>query len=307
MPIYFFISGFVFFYNIDFSKKVYLKKIKNRIKSLLIPYLIWNSLATIFRIILCYCHLLPFNGDFNLSFTAILNCFWDRNNCIFPFYLKDVSSDIFPMDTPLWFIRDLMIAVVCTPILYYLLKKFSFVPILLFGAVLVFTNSGHLWQLAMAFTFFSWGAYMSINNKDMLAVFGKFKKSFFILFIILGLSGVIARFYCYDIFAKTKLICSFIGPIVAFNLSVWLITTGKCKANKFMAASAFFIYVSHDFIYKIIIKSMLPGKMRPDESYAESLLMYVLTIIVTTAILLGVFYLLWRYAPRFTKVIIGRR
>lgn len=51
VPIYFFISGFVFFLNTDFTGKTYIRKLRNRTKSLLIPYIIWNS-AAIMKILL---------------------------------------------------------------------------------------------------------------------------------------------------------------------------------------------------------------------------------------------------------------
>ena len=45
VPVYFFISGFVFFLNVDMSAATYRRKLRNRTKSLLIPYIIWNTLA----------------------------------------------------------------------------------------------------------------------------------------------------------------------------------------------------------------------------------------------------------------------
>ena len=42
VPLFFFISGFLFFYYDDFSKNVYLGKIKKRFKSLVVPYIFWN-------------------------------------------------------------------------------------------------------------------------------------------------------------------------------------------------------------------------------------------------------------------------
>ena len=45
VPIYYFISGFVFFIGVKMTKDVYIRKFKNRTKSLLIPYLIWNIFA----------------------------------------------------------------------------------------------------------------------------------------------------------------------------------------------------------------------------------------------------------------------
>jgi fucose 4-O-acetylase-like acetyltransferase len=45
VPVFFFISGFLFFYSVDFNTDVYKRKIKSRVKTLLIPYIIWNTFA----------------------------------------------------------------------------------------------------------------------------------------------------------------------------------------------------------------------------------------------------------------------
>ena len=47
VPVYFFISGYLFFLGGNFSFDKYFKKIKSRIKSLLFPYMIWNTIAVI--------------------------------------------------------------------------------------------------------------------------------------------------------------------------------------------------------------------------------------------------------------------
>ncbi len=39
VPIYFFISGYVFFLNVDMTRQTYIRKLRNRSKSLLIPYI----------------------------------------------------------------------------------------------------------------------------------------------------------------------------------------------------------------------------------------------------------------------------
>lgn len=41
VPLFFFISGFLFFYHSDFSKEIYRKKLKKRIRTLLIPYMFY--------------------------------------------------------------------------------------------------------------------------------------------------------------------------------------------------------------------------------------------------------------------------
>lgn len=45
--LYFFISGYLFFFRTTFSVDVYKKKLKSRIKTLLIPYLFWNFVVLV--------------------------------------------------------------------------------------------------------------------------------------------------------------------------------------------------------------------------------------------------------------------
>lgn len=45
VPIFFLISGYYFFYNTDsFNYKIYIKKLRKRVNTILIPYLIWNGI-----------------------------------------------------------------------------------------------------------------------------------------------------------------------------------------------------------------------------------------------------------------------
>lgn len=43
-PLFFAISGYLFFYSVDFSGKVYAGKMKRRLHSLLVPYFLWNTI-----------------------------------------------------------------------------------------------------------------------------------------------------------------------------------------------------------------------------------------------------------------------
>ena len=47
VPLFFFISGFLFFYKPDFTRGVYIDKLRKRVKTLLVPYLIWNFVGFI--------------------------------------------------------------------------------------------------------------------------------------------------------------------------------------------------------------------------------------------------------------------
>lgn len=85
VPVYFFISGFVFFLGGQLSKHIYIRKMKNRFKSLFIPYIIWNLFAILFKLAMFIpCLSFIFKGaylkqlDFGIS--AILNEFWNSSN-----------------------------------------------------------------------------------------------------------------------------------------------------------------------------------------------------------------------------------
>ena len=46
VPVFFIISGYLFFQNItEFKKEAYSSKVKSRIRTLFIPYLLWNLIA----------------------------------------------------------------------------------------------------------------------------------------------------------------------------------------------------------------------------------------------------------------------
>lgn len=49
VPFFFFSSGYYFFIPHKFSKEIYVRKIKKRAKTLLIPYILWNIIAVLCR------------------------------------------------------------------------------------------------------------------------------------------------------------------------------------------------------------------------------------------------------------------
>lgn len=54
VPIFFLISGYLFFVRLEeWDTGIWTGKLKKRIKTLLIPYLIWNIIAALFNLIFC--------------------------------------------------------------------------------------------------------------------------------------------------------------------------------------------------------------------------------------------------------------
>lgn len=312
VPIYFFISGYVFFIGSGLTKDKYLNKIKNRVKSLLIPYIIWNLIGILKRFITlmpCLAHVFPGGSktQLDLSFPAILMAFWDRTKCLFVEPVSvTVSNDMYPITVPLWFIRDLMIVVVCTPLLYWLFRHTRHYFVLILGIVwfaLYDFNLGHIHQLITAFFFFSWGGYMSVYQKDMISEFGKYFKASMWIYPLMALLFVFTEYYIPHLSSTVKRLNVFVGLFFAYNISAWLLRHKHCKVIPFLASASFFIYVAHSLICGEFVKIFFVT-VKPDTELGM-IFMYFSAVIVTVVILLSIYYILRRYTPSFLKIIAG--
>lgn len=111
VPLFFFISGLMFFGNVDNDKSVsyfirnsWKAKMKRRLRSLLVPYVIWNLTAFLFFYI---------KKDVDLTLGNLLRALW---NC------KTDGYWFFPINGVFWFIRDLFIVSFLSPVVYLFLS-----------------------------------------------------------------------------------------------------------------------------------------------------------------------------------------
>lgn len=107
VPLYFMLSGALFFR--DYSNKIYLKKLKSRVFSLLIPFLCWNTLWMLFSIL--------------TSYTPLSALFRGREK--FLLSLPNVLEAIFhySCNGPFWFVFELMFFVLISPVFDLLLRN----------------------------------------------------------------------------------------------------------------------------------------------------------------------------------------
>lgn len=242
----------------------------------------------------------------NFSLKNILLCYW-----VYKGELLGIEiSSLHPINGVLWFVRDLMIVVLCTPLLYRLMKRGNCWFVVLLGVLWFFKECfderyAFLNGWLSAFFFFSWGAYMSINRKDMLVEFGRYFRLSVFMYSILGLSYVAAAHWCPEICKTIKSLNVFFGLLFAYNLAAWLLRKKYCKASPFLASSSFFIYVSHSLICGRLLK-LLYIYLQPASSISL-LFIHISTVVLTLAFLLSAFYLMRRYTPALLRVLTGRR
>src|SRR5690554_590157 len=117
VPLFFMISGFLFFFGVNsFSLNTYKTKIYKRIKTLLVPYLFWTTFTILFYYIL---QSFPFSKPF---FTKGLI----REYSYVDYILRILIN---PLPYQFWFIRDLMLLVLISPLLFFGIKKIKLVVI----------------------------------------------------------------------------------------------------------------------------------------------------------------------------------
>lgn len=314
VPVYFFISGYVFFLGVnDYTKEVYLKKIKNRIFTLLIPFIIWNIpdivLGFVKYALSGALSFASYGVEVNLTLKNILSCFWQYNGELFMSIASTgervaAGGSPFPINTPLWFIRDLIIVVISTPLIYYIIKRsrYLFISVL---TVLFFIPNIHV-PFLNAFLFFSMGAYLSIYKKDMVKEFGRHFKMSMIVYPLFSLLTIIAITYNCEILRYVFKQVSIVGFLVfAYNISICVLRNTNVKPGKTLPAASFFIYVSHCLIFQRVTKVMFM-LLTPDNGI-ETISAYILSVAFTVLSLLIVFILMKKYTPRILQFVTGRK
>lgn len=154
VPIFFLFSGFWFFFKIDkFTFIWYSHKLKKRLHTLCLPYLLWSILGFISVYLI--------KTFYNESFNSIAD--------ISSLTLSELSYTLLwkPVGAyPLWFIRDLYIIIIFSPIIYLLIRYSG----LLFIALFTILWMSNIVKCSYVYSmyFFSLGSYLSIYHKAKL-------------------------------------------------------------------------------------------------------------------------------------------
>lgn len=151
------ISGYLFFATADFSKATYKKKIQNRVFSLLIPYVVWNLIVFLGDVALAVCGKINLINTMKWNFFNVLDVFWG---------IKVGGAGSCPYNGPLWYIRDLFILCLLTPVIYPLLKSrfFKYIFAVVFFVAL-FVDIPYVYYHERIFTvYFCLGAFFAVNQ-----------------------------------------------------------------------------------------------------------------------------------------------
>lgn len=296
VPMFFLFSGYLFFFRVDtMTTGVYLRRLRSRCRSLLVPYLFWNLLLFAAFYIL--------DGHVQINHegrdTPFPLCLWTTS-----FHTDTLN---FPLSGQFWFIRDLMVCVVLSPIIYFLIYRTRHFGIALLAAAwfvgFEIPVAGYCGASMAALFFFSLGGWCARHRADMAATAVDMR-----FFGLLWPFLIAVQFITLPepLSTITERLMIFSGIVFCLAAAAWFVERRSVRPVPLLAASSFFIFAYHPYWGQSMFRRLLMAVVQPvsDAGYCAVYLIGTLLTILTGVL---IYWLLARYLPRFTSLITGGR
>lgn len=303
VPVYFFISGFLFFNKMQkWDWHVYERKIKRRIKSLFIPYVLWNIIAVFIASLLLFRNngwqgVVSFVRE-NNYLDLLWSCQKAGTNRVNELGIPTPMT--FPYLIPLWYLRELMVMVLLSPVFYVFLGNLVWGVFLLLISFVFSIGINIPGFLSLAMFFYGCGAFFSMKSIDPSKLFYRYR---WIIYLITGILFVLAiRFYN----IRGILYCLFVivGSISAINIAISSLKKGTIPQK--LTSAVFFIFLCHD-IYITTISVHITDRLIGSSNSFQLLVGYLLSPLITMSICFIFFIVLKRTFPKTLAFIVGGR
>lgn len=201
--------------------------------------------------------------DYTLS--DWLDAFWARES-------PDPDKIGMPINYPLWFIRDLMVVMLFSPVVYGLVKYLRYYGVLMLGLLWVMGWWIDIPGLSLtAVFFFSFGALFSVHGKNFVVEMRPLLIPVAVLYAILA---------------------------ACLERGCW-------HTSDFLAGSSFFVYAYHGMPLALIIKVVV--RFFPPETEAGMISLYLGSALFVILVGIALYGLLRRFVPSFLSLITGGR
>ena len=299
-PGFFILSGFLFFVNVNDNDKfsVIKNKIIKRIHTIVLPFLMWNSIYYIIKVLYELILTKTWTFDGNKFFTAVFN---------------------YTESPHLWFLYQLILLIIITPIMFYALKN-KYTKILLFVIIsLLQILNINIYKLNNdALIYFYTGALLSrfyINNdfsiiekKCTLITLPLSIGLFFIYRLLMSMSFKGANTFNIGIYCLI-LMRIFIVLSVFFIIDIFVDYRKKYEFTDY----TFFTYCFHYMVtrFMLLLIYIFVFKKNMDEGTIPNVYIsnvyFVFTAIFTTIVSVNVGRFLKNKFPRYYSYISGGR
>ncbi|MBR5545334.1 MAG: acyltransferase family protein [Clostridia bacterium] len=260
IPILFIISGYLFFANInELNLSEYKNKLKSRIKSLLVPYLFWVIIS------------------------ILAGIFIHKQQITISYILESFTTS---PGGALWYIRDLIVLAICSPLYYLIAKKIK-----IGGCILLYIINQAIGSYVLFLNeYFLLGAVLAINKITIEDILKFIDYRLCLVFFVLY--KVFTLYYLIEIdipFLPVFILIGLLGIFYNSNLSF--------KDSSFST----FLYFSHPYtkMIKAAIVMIIPLNSNIN-----------CTIVLITRIMLTIVlsYILYIITPKkIRSILIGGR
>lgn len=291
VPTFFLFSGFLFFKSVGCWQEC-MPKVKKRISTLLVPYLLWNLIFVLIYFVL---YLLPLQRFVNNTqvVTVILAYLRDYD-------ILGVLSYLYfpqPVNVILWYVRDLFVFIILTPLLFLILNNRRSTEA--FIAIIAVLTCAFYNNTLNGLFFFLSGAFIALH-KDLdwfselcskafipalgiymiLSFYAPFNSIQNFTFLFLHIAGVMSVWRLYDLFA--------------YRIRI---------PEKYLGYS-FWVYCFHMPFYNILKKLNVALFGGGQFQYC---LYFVISPIIAFVVIIGIGFFVRRYAPKVYGILTGNR
>jgi fucose 4-O-acetylase-like acetyltransferase len=314
VPAFFFISGYLFFRHIDtFNVSIYKEKIRKRQRSLLVPFVLWNLVCIPLTCLVLYFehYQLHPTQDIQeyLGNIRWLHIFWDHTTTLinFPNLLGMKSIYVSPLLGTMWYVRDLIVMIVFSPIVYLFTRKTGKYGVLLLTILFLLRIWPTITINQLSVYFFSLGAFYSIRRKGFQAPLAVKLLSCIatmgILFVFLILGGNEN-----NIGWQLTPLFTLAGTFSIFFLTATLVNRRpNVQLPELLGNSSFFVYALHiEFALPIgflIAKTITFHSANP----VVLIVRYFLTPVIIYATCVSIYWMLKRICPKVLSLFTGNR
>jgi surface polysaccharide O-acyltransferase-like enzyme len=298
VPLFFLVSGYLFFRDYAPSRLYLQTKLRKKIRTLFVPYMIWNIVVL----------LMLYSAQTIPAFAGYIS---GENKPVAQYGVYDyfnafIGIDDRPVCAQFWYIRDLMLMILFSPIIWVLLKRLCWIGLALLAGAWFFGLEFRVINFSYtALMFFYLGGLMMVkqwplNQSDRFGLL--ITVGYLVLSVIEAWSR--ARGKTFNLQAHNTILLTGMA-------AVWYIT-GRLVVNNqarqllgYLAGLSFFVYAAHAPLV-IVVKKLLYKLTEPTGSI-EIIIMYLSAPVLTILITLGAGIVLRRILPGVFKVVTGSR
>lgn len=312
LPAFFFISGYLFFAGRDtFAWKDYGHAMRKKFFTLLLPYLLWISIAYLSTIFIQ-------GADHAPEPTDIRNIYWDGRPIQPEHSLFGYTFHMFGMPGGfgvMWFVRDLMVMMLFTPLIWMIGKTLGKLAIFLI-LIAIITHSGIPGFGIRGPWYFILGSLFAICNIDFMPVLRRFGRPIIALWLVMCLvfGWMVWSFDLHHLLNGPlstifRDCTALVGVFALFAMASYALSDKRFdRVNRlllFLSPTSFFMYVVHPLPVIELLGHVTDFLITDPRWQLTAAFFWFIAVRLT--LIPAIYFLMLRFCPKTLDLITGRR